>query len=365
MAKGKKAAHFLRIPELAGSPPNQALISAYLELGYEVDLFTPGGSCDADAFGSRVGCRPVEYGHRWLLRNALLPVWRRYSLFSGTSEDPLAIVGVLSTLHGRPSIALVDEIMSGSYRGDARESWKRLCRFAMRKAELNIVNDTFRIGLLKEYAGFSEGKKVIVYPGGYRDPPPPVDRKLQREIWGVPDDVLVVGASGNFNLDLGADWMIDSLKMPGRFGVILSLATDPFVLFLLERLENSSRMYVDGTHLGWRTAWAQAAAMDIGAVIYKHSGPQFQHMGTSSNRLCMFLAMGVPVIASRQDSFRFLEEFDCGILVNDSRGFSAAIDRIGERLVEMRANALRCYKEYVAPSEQYVHLREAVAQVAA
>ena len=365
MAKGKRAAHFLLVPELACSPQNEALISAYLDLGYEVDLFTPGASCDIGAYSSRVACRPVEYGRRWLLRNALLPFWRRYSLFSGTSEDPLAIVGVLSTIHRRPAIALVDEIKSGSYRGNARESWKRLCRLGMRKAELNIVNDTFRIELLKKYARLPEGKKIFVYPSAYRCPPDPVNRKLQREIWGVPEDALVVGASGSFNFTVGADWLIDALKIPGRYGIIQPLGTDPFALFLLKRLEMSSRIYIEEKRLDWRTAWAQAAAMDIGAVIYKNPAPQFQHMGTSSNRLCMFLAMGVPVIASRQDSFRFLEEFDCGILVDDSRGFSAAVDRIRDRLVEMRANALRCYKKYITASERYVDLREAIAGIAA
>ena len=120
MIKEKKAAHFLLRSRAGLSPQNEALISAYLDVGYEVDLFTPGGSCDVGVYGSRVECRPVEYGSRWLLRNALLPSWRRYSLFSGTSEDPLAIVGVLSAIHRRPAIALVDEIKSGSYRGMRR-----------------------------------------------------------------------------------------------------------------------------------------------------------------------------------------------------------------------------------------------------
>ncbi len=105
--------------------------------------------------------------------------------------------------------------------------------------------------------------------------------------------------------------------------------------------------------------------MDIGAVIYRNPAPQFQHMGTSSNRLCMFLAMGVPVIASRQDSFQFLEEFDCGILIDDGRSFSSAVDRIRDRLGEMRANAVRCWKEYVAASVRYIELREAIAGVTA
>ena len=77
----------------------------------------------------------------------------------------------------------------------------------------------------------------------------------------------------------------------------------------------------------------------------------------------MFLAMGVPVIASRQDSFHFLEKYNCGILVDNGRDFSAAVDTIRDRLVEMRMNALRCYNEYIKPSERYVQLREAVAGV--
>ena len=361
MIKKKSVAHFLLVAELADSPQNEALISAYLELGYNVDVFAPGNDCDISAYGPGVTRRPVEYGRKWLLRNAALPFWRRYSLFSGTSEDPLAVIGILSSIHRRPAIALVDEIKSGAYRGNARESWKRLCRHGMRAAELNIVNETSRIELLKAYAGFRENKKIIVYPSAYRRPPPPVDRRSQRQIWGVPEDALVVGASGNFNLELGADWVIDSLKVPGRFGVIQAVEIDSFVFFLLRRLEMSSPMFVQEERLDWRTAWAQSSAIDVGAVIYKNPAPQFQNMGTSSNRLCMFLAMGVPVIASRQDSFRFLEEFGCGILVDDAEGFSLAVDKIGDRLAEMRSNALCCYKDYVTAPERYAALREEIA----
>ena len=149
------------------------------------------------------------------------------------------MVGVLSIIHQRPAIALVDEIKSGSYRGDAPESWKWLCRLAMHRAELNIVNDACRIELLKGYARLPEGKNVIVYPSAYRCPPRPVDRKLQRKAWGLPEDALVVGASGNFNLTAGADWLIDALKVPGRYGVIQPLGIDPLALFLLKRLEMS------------------------------------------------------------------------------------------------------------------------------
>jgi hypothetical protein len=355
-SRTRRIAHFLLKPELSCSPPNEALISAYLELGYAVDLYAPGGDCRTDYYGAAVSTRGVDYGRRWLLRHAWRPKWSQYSAFSGTSEDPLAIVGLLAAINRRPAIALADEIKTGSYYGDRSERWKRLCRFGMRRAKLNIVNEAERIALQRDYARLSTGHEVAIYPGGYRNPPTPVNRSEQRRKWGIPESALVIGASGGFNLSAGADWLIDALGNPDLYAVIQPLGVDPLSLYLLGRVKGCERAYVEKKRLGWREAWAQAASIDIGVVVYKNQAPQFQHMGTSSNRLCMFLGMGVPVIASRQPSFRFLEDYRCGVLVDDSINFSRAIAQISASLSEMKANAVRCWREYVATPQRYDEL---------
>src|SRR5262249_22787599 len=159
-------------------------------------------------------------------------------------------------------------------------------------------------------AGLAEHHPIIVYPGGFHEPPAPVDRSKQRRAWGISDDAVVIGASGGFNLSGGADWLIEALEaIPDLYAVVQPFGVDPLSRFLLRHLGVCSRTYVEQRRLDWRQAWAEAAALDIGIVVYANPAPQFQVMGTSSNRLCMFLAMGVPVIASRQNSFRFLEEY--------------------------------------------------------
>ena len=55
-------------------------------------------------------------------------------------------------------------------------------------------------------------------------------------------------------------------------------------------------------------------------------------MGISSNRLCMFIAMGVPVICSRQKSFEFVEKYECGVMVNTYPEFLDAIHHIRDNL---------------------------------
>jgi glycosyltransferase involved in cell wall biosynthesis len=351
-----RVAHFLLLPELASSPPNEALISAYLELGYSVDLYAPGGALTHD-YGAAVSVFDTEFGIRWLIKNALRAKWRKYSAFSGTSEDPLAIVGLLSALHQRPVVALADEIKSDAYSGDRSQRWKELCRFGMRRAGLTIVNDAKRIDLQRSYAGLTRKHLVTVYPGGYRDPPTPVDHHQQRLKWGMRDASIVIGSSGGFNLSAGADWLIEALEtIPDLCAVLQPLAVGPLSRFLLRHLAMRDRIYIEPERLDWRDAWSQAAAIDIGMAVYKNTASQFQLMGTSSNRLCMFLAMGVPVIASRQDSFKFLEEYQCGVLVDDSAGFVAAIREIRARLPEMKANARSCWHEYVATEHRYNEL---------
>jgi glycosyltransferase involved in cell wall biosynthesis len=274
------------------------------------------------------------------------------------------LVGVLAAMTGRPSFLLVDEIKSGTYRGNSPERWKQLCRWAMRRARFTIVNDDSRVQLLRDYAGLSPAAPVVVYPGCFHQPPPPdpVLRQQLRQRWGLPQDALVIASSGAFNLTAGADWLVQALQEePSLHTVIQPLAVSPLCLFLLGRLGLGQRMFLQQERLSWQEAWRSAVGLDIGLAIYTNPAPQFQHMGTSSNRLCMFLAMGVPVIATRQPSFRFIEDYDCGVLVENYEEFLAAIREIGSRLPQMRANCRRCFDEYIMPGDRYPRLRQAIA----
>lgn len=357
----KRAAHFLLFPQLSYSPPNEAIIDALLELGYEIDIYSPDGEAPTEQFGEKVRAHPVAYGKRWIARNVFSPRWRRYNVFSGGCEDPMSVVGLLSWLHQRPSLTLADEIFSGSYRGNAPERWKRLCRWAVKRSRLSVVNDASRISVLREYIGLSDSQPVIVYPGCFREPPPPADRAALRKAWGFPSDGLVITSSGGFNSDTGGEWLINAVQARSDLYLLIQpLGLDRLSRFLISQCRASERICVDDQRLGYRGTWATMAGVDIGMVFYFHPGPQFGNMGVSSNRLCMFLSMGVPVIASRQPSFEFLEQYECGVLVEDENEVVDAISAIEKRLPEMKTNALRCVREYIDPAGKYEGLKAAL-----
>lgn len=360
----QRVAHFLSEPFLTYSPPNEAAVEIWRELGYEVDLFAPGGAFPVDRYGPGVRALPAEYGYRWLARNLAAPRWRRYASFSGTTEDPLAIAGMLGWFHRRPVVTFADEIKSGSYWGNRSNRWKALCRFGMRQATLTIVNEEERLTLQREYAGMPAEARMLVYPGCFRSPPAPGDRQGLRASYGFPAHALVLVYSGVMNYGNGGLWIAEALaRCPSVWvwGQIRNL--DPFTRGLLGHLEGHERLVLKGELLGWHGTWSSMAAADIGLVVYLQDAPQFQHMGVASNRLCMFLSMGVPVICSRQPSFAFVERYDCGVLIDGPGDMPVAVDRIASRIDVMRNNALECARDYIRAPERWTALRDALARV--
>jgi hypothetical protein len=359
----KRAAHFLLIPELLYSPPNRAIIEALLSSGYEVHVFAPNLTSLSTEYGPRVFTHTASYSFRWVAKVICQPFWWKVSCISGTSEEPLAVVGLLAFILKKKSFILADEIKAGSYRGNCSERWKRLCRWAMKQAKFNIVNDQSRVSLLREYVPLASQAQIIVYPGCFHQPPDPsVEyRKELRQHWQIPEQALVVASSGGFNLTAGADWLVKALQdCPELYAVIQPLGVDPLALFLLENIPSIDRVFLQRDRLSWNEAWRSAVGFDIGMAIYTNQAPQFQKMGISSNRLCMFIAMGVPVICSKQESFAFVSNYECGVVVSDYTEFLEAISYISSNLTQMRENCRRCFHDYIMPTDRFPALSRAI-----
>jgi len=355
-ADAKRAAHFLLVPHLELSPPNDAISRAYKELGYEVEHFAPrlGSSSKDSQLDQYQHLSPVAYGYRWLLQNAFHPRWSNYDAFSCTSEDPIAIAGVLAFIWRKPLIFLSDEIKTKSYAGDRSERWKKLCRWAMRRAKLNIVNDVARIQLQQEYAGLSKDQVVMVYPGCFLQPPIADNRDLTRQSWNVAAAHYVLGFSGGCNLTAGIDWALESLDKHANLSLVTQpLAFDDMSKYLLQHHRHGERIHIQNRFLTWQESWSSMGGVDVGVAIYNNPAAQFQLMGISSNRLCMFLAMGIPVIVNKQASFQFVEDYQCGVMVESAQEFSAAMTKILNNLDSMKANALKCAKEYIDTQGKY------------
>jgi glycosyltransferase involved in cell wall biosynthesis len=357
------AAHFIPSLDMADSPENDQYVGALLELGFGVTVFAPSGTF-ARAWGSHVDTADAKYGFRWIAENALSPRWRRFALVSASTEDPVGPAGVIATVHRRPLVVLATEICSGSYRGDRTERWKSLCRRSMRRARLTVVNDASRVALQRDYAGLDRSREILVVPNSFRAAPPPAVRAEVRARLGIPADAFVLGFSGVVHEGLGVSWALEALDaMPDLHLHVKTRTVSSTLKLLFARDRHADRIHLDDRNIPAREAWAEAVALDVGMAVYLQDAPQFQNMGTSSNRLCMFLAMGIPVIVSRQPSFDFLDRSGAGVQVANSAEFVRAIDFVRSRRDSMSDAALRCATEHVRAAESNVALVGALRRI--
>jgi glycosyltransferase involved in cell wall biosynthesis len=203
---------------------------------------------------------------------------------------------------------------------------------------------------------------VVVYPGAFRDAPQPADRAGVRGERGIPQDALVLCYSGTFTLGNGGLWLAEALaNVPDLHVWGQVLGADTLAQGLFPYLRGADRLHLEPARLDWREAWSVTAAADIGLVAYLQDAPQYRHMGMASNRLCMFLTMGVPVIATRQPSFEFIEQYDCGVMVDGPHEMAGAVARIAARMDAMRHNARACAEQHFAAAQRWSVLREALA----
>ena len=361
----KRAAHFLLSAGLAHSPPNDALVNALLNLDYQVALFAPGGSFDVSRYGGDVRSVPVLYGYRWLITNALSHRWMGFDLFSGTTEDPMAVAGTLARIYRKPCVTMADEIKNGSFAGNRSRRWKQLCRSGMRASSLTVVNEQERIPIQRKYAGLPAEHPFVVYPGCFYQPPPAEFRSVVRDRHGIPRDALVVCYSGILNEGNGGLWLASAVTRadPDVWFWAQVGGQDALTLGLLRMVKGGERLRVEDDNLSWEEAWRSMGGVDIGIVAYLQDADQFRHMGTASNRLCMFLSMGIPVVATKQPSFEFVERYQCGILVDNKEQLVSAISHMKTRLAELKQNALRCAKEYIAAPTRFRELESAIGRL--
>lgn len=352
----RKAAYFQLRADYFGRPMDDGILRALLAAGYDVDVFAPDGDLQQHDYGDRVRRRSLEFRRSWLQRHMRRRIWRGYDLFLGTADLPMAFAGLLAFLAGRPSVTVCDEIYLGGYEGQATLYWKKLTRWAMRRARFTIITDEVRNPLQREYAGLAASHELIPYPSSYATPYDGRSREEARRALGIADDDFVVSATGACRPENATDWLV---RLAGRDGVRVMIQTagrpDPVTDALLRRLDGA--LYLP-ERLGFRESTETTIAADVNTAFYLSTKPQFQNMGVSSQKLGIALWLGMPVVATRQESFRFIEQFRCGELIDREDELQGALGRIRERREEYAANALRANAEYVRPAERLERLTE-------
>jgi glycosyltransferase involved in cell wall biosynthesis len=352
-----RAAFFELKASYFGRAFDDGILRALTACGYEVDVYAPDGELPQRIYGPNVHRLSVDYRRSWITSH--LSLARRYDLFLGTSDLPMAFAGVFAALGRRRSVMVSDEIYIGGYEGMARLYWDPIARRAMRRADLTILTDMLRVPLQRQYAGLGDKpRRFVSYPCCYSEPYRGRSREEARRALGIADDELVLSFTGSFTERNGAQWLVRLIDRTGpKVRVLVQTGGRPDAITdaLLTHLDRQGRVLYRPDRVEWLEAPEITIAADVSCVFYLTSMPDFQNLGASSQKLCTSLWIGVPVLATWQPSFAFIDNLQCGVTFDGEEQLDAALARLTADRPRFAANTTPAVTTHIRPTE---HLRE-------
>jgi hypothetical protein len=98
----------------------------------------------------------------------------------------------------------------------------------------------------------------------------------------------------------------------------------------------------------------------IGIAMYSREvlGYRADLLGLAAGKIGNYLKCGLPVIATKLQSFSYIPEYKCGILVENESEIPGAIMTIINNYTEFSNNAVSCYEEIWKPTRYFEKIKD-------
>lgn len=226
-------------------------------------------------------------------------------------------------------------------------------------ADLLITHDCWHGDFIMKYCRISKDRISFLPNTSYTEEYHHHDNYLAERL-GIPAGKNIILHSGG----LGKWFMCKELasvatKWNGDEALVFHTShivdSDEYYLNLRREIGNSDRVYFSTQPVPNTELDQLVASAKIGVATYsiKELGYRAENMGLAAGKIGNYLKCGVPVIATKVHSLSYLEEYHCGVLVDDILDIHAAIEKILSQYDDYVAGAYRCYEELWRP-EKYL-----------
>lgn len=275
----------------------------------------------------RLVCRRPRYDHL-----VAVPGW-------GLHYGSLA-----SRLSGIPMICLSDELTAQSEcrSADARK-WKAREIAAHQKCEFTIALSPERADFIRNDNRLPADHEFFIVPNAT---PGPARRRPSNYFQGL----LGIAPERTILLHAGSWWWrSDFSDLPS---VAARWKNRAALVFHGRSIDPSPSEPVSSENVFFSRQPLPPDALDqavssahIGLALYDANSVNHRLIGTASGKIPLYMKNGLPVIATYQPSFEWIEKEGCGVLVRGISEIEAAVDKIRERYAEMSSSVIRLYGE--------------------
>ncbi len=275
---------------------------------------------------------------------------RRYSWLVGIDPAGLVISGISAMIFRLNFCYFSLEILfSGEIQSGYLKTLKRLERYFNQRCAFTIIQDQARADLIASENSISP-ESILLLPNS-----PVGEAKAQRsrflyERLGIPDDQKVVLHVGTLSKWTCTPQLLSSSRSwPASLKLVLHSRQRGSDIDL--DLVDHPRAQISDRPVPSQDLPNLIASADVGLVLYHKEdhfmhGDNIQYVGLSSGKMAEYLRCGVPVIVSAFPGLcELVEEFQCGICVEDTEEIADAIQTILVDRPKFSRGAVRCFDE--------------------
>lgn len=304
-------------------------IKLLAERGWQVDLYTTlSPEHPAPSFHrANVRLRPMEMTRAGALRMMwqLLTHRPRYRWIFAIPQWSLHYAGMAARLARIPMACISDELIAEAELSTAEErKWKGRERRAHQRCALTIALSDERAEFIRAENRLGAAHPIHVVPNA---PPGPAARLRSRyyhDALGIPADHRIVLHAGSLWWQPALELAEIAQRWNGRWHLVFQGRMGA----QMRDRRNGERVHFNQTVLASQLLDYAISSADIGLALYPSERCNDRLMGTASGKIGLYLKNALPVIASAQPCFHWLEETGCGVCVSDVAEIESAAERI-------------------------------------
>lgn len=224
------------------------------------------------------------------------------------------------------------------------------------EADYVITHDHWHADFIGKYCSLSKEKTLFLPNASYTEVHTEHDDYLSSKLNIAPDKCVVLHSGG-----LGKWFCSKELARSAKgwdasyvlvFHTSHNVDRDSYFMELKEEMGGCGKVLFSTTPVPNDELDRLVASAKIGIALYSIDvlGYRAKYMGLAAGKIGNCLKCGVPVVATRVDSLSYLEEYHCGVLVDDVEEVADAIARIMADYDNYRKGAYKCYKELWHPA---------------
>jgi hypothetical protein len=315
--------------------------------GWQVELFTTLSPMHpAPAFNrENVRLVPIEMTRLGAVRLVaeLVRTRPKYDWLFAVPQWSLHYTSLAASLANIPMVCISDELKAEEEAtSDVLKRWKHRERRAHQKCTFTIALSDPRAAFIRDEDCLGPDHPIVTVPNAA---PGPAGRLVSHYY----QDVLGIACDKRILLHAGSWWW------KRQFGDLEDVACgwgESNVLVFQGRIQNHFPASAPHPNLRFNSTVLPSDLLDyavssahIGLALYDTRIANNRLMGTASGKITLYMKNMLPVIATANPSFDWIEREGCGVLVKDLRDIGAAVDHIRNHYDDYVRNVKRFYDD--------------------